>query len=206
MVRTSAQSLAASSNAVTSGTWRHSPDGLQAADQNHPGHHSPRPACPSTLVCNCRRWPCRCTRDHGHPPDRTCEALAALYGCQVLEACALPGSDLTAERLAPMVERLAGSRLHQGDKTAICVSGMQDVLLDLHDVCQQWRLLHLSAGPAITRDDRAARFFAILATGSATHPPRFQDRAQAGSGKAGPGCCWRVPSTCWPGVTICGFH
>ena len=26
---------------------------------------------------------------------------------------------------------------------------MQDFLLDLHDACQQWRLLHLSAVPAI---------------------------------------------------------
>ncbi len=48
---------------------------------------------------------------------------------------------------------------------------MQDFLLDLHDACQQWRLLHLSAVPAIERDDWVARYFEILAAGYAAQPP-----------------------------------
>jgi len=35
---------------------------------------------------------------------------------------------------------------------------MQDFLLDLHEACQEWRLLHLSAVPAIERDDWVARY------------------------------------------------
>ena len=50
-------------------------------------------------------------------------------------------------------------------------SQMQDFLLDLHDACQQWRLLHLSAVPAIERDDWVARYFEILAAGYAAQPP-----------------------------------
>jgi len=48
---------------------------------------------------------------------------------------------------------------------------MQDCLLDLHDACQEWRLLHLSAVPAIERDDWVARYFEILAAGYAAQPP-----------------------------------
>jgi transposase len=35
---------------------------------------------------------------------------------------------------------------------------MRDFLLDLHDACHQWRLLHLSAVPAIERDEWVARY------------------------------------------------
>jgi transposase len=48
---------------------------------------------------------------------------------------------------------------------------MQDFLLDLHEACHQWRLLHLSAVPAIERDDWVARYFEILAAGYAAQPP-----------------------------------
>jgi len=48
---------------------------------------------------------------------------------------------------------------------------MQDFLLDLHEACQQWRLLHLKAVPAIERDDWIARYFEILATGYAAQAP-----------------------------------
>jgi transposase len=48
---------------------------------------------------------------------------------------------------------------------------MRDFLLDLHDACQQWCLLHLSAVPAIERDDWIARYFEILAAGYAAQPP-----------------------------------
>src|SRR5438128_11725162 len=48
---------------------------------------------------------------------------------------------------------------------------MQDFLLDLHDACQEWRLLHLSAVPAIERDEWVARYFEILAAGYAAQPP-----------------------------------
>src|SRR5947209_4877642 len=48
---------------------------------------------------------------------------------------------------------------------------MQGFLLDLHDACHQWRLLHLSAVPAIERDDWVARYFEILAAGYAAQPP-----------------------------------
>ncbi len=50
-------------------------------------------------------------------------------------------------------------------------SQMQDFLLDLHDACHQWRLLHLSSVPAIERDDWVARYFEILAAGYAAQPP-----------------------------------
>jgi transposase len=48
---------------------------------------------------------------------------------------------------------------------------MQDFLLDLHDACQEWRLLHLPAVPPIERDDWVARYFEILAAGYAAQPP-----------------------------------
>ena len=50
-------------------------------------------------------------------------------------------------------------------------SAMQDCLLDLHATCQEWRLLHLPAVPALERDDWVARSFEILATGYAAQPP-----------------------------------
>ncbi len=48
---------------------------------------------------------------------------------------------------------------------------MQDFLLDLHEACQEWRLLHLTAVPAIERDEWVARYFEILAAGYAAQPP-----------------------------------
>jgi transposase len=48
---------------------------------------------------------------------------------------------------------------------------MHDFLLDLHDACEEWRLLHLSRVPAIERDDWVARYFEILAAGYAAQPP-----------------------------------
>jgi transposase len=48
---------------------------------------------------------------------------------------------------------------------------MQDFLLDLHDACQEWRQLHLSAVSAIERDDWVARYFEMLAAGYAAQPP-----------------------------------
>ncbi len=50
-------------------------------------------------------------------------------------------------------------------------SQMQDFLLDLHDACHEFRLLHLTAVPAIERDDWVARYFEILAAGYAAQPP-----------------------------------
>lgn len=189
------------------------------------------------------------------PTARTCEALAAICGCQIAEGTLIQWSELAAQRLAPTVERIAeliaASRLQHGDETGIRVYGMlhwlhvnctrflthlawhasrgreamdeigiwprfrgrgmhdrfasydgydcahslcgahllrdcaavaqqehqewaaemQDFLLDLHDACHQWRLLHLNAVPVIERDDWAARYFEILATGYAAQPP-----------------------------------
>ena len=48
---------------------------------------------------------------------------------------------------------------------------MQDFLLDLHEACHEWRLLHLTAVPAIECDEWVARYFEILAAGSAAQPP-----------------------------------
>ena len=48
---------------------------------------------------------------------------------------------------------------------------IQDFLLDLHDACHEWRLLHLTAVPAIERDEWVARYFEILAAGYAAQPP-----------------------------------
>jgi transposase len=189
------------------------------------------------------------------PTARTCEALAALCGCQIAEGTLIQWSELAAERLAPTVERiaelLAASRLQHGDETGIRVYGMlhwlhvnctrelshlrwhtsrgreamdeigiwprfagrgmhdrlasydayacahsicgahlvrdcaavaqqeqqpwatqmQDFLLDLHDACHEWRLLHLTAVPTIERDDWVTRYFEILAAGYAAQPP-----------------------------------
>jgi transposase len=176
------------------------------------------------------------------PTARTCEALAAICGCQISEATLLQWSDLAAERLVPTVERIAelivASQLQHGDETGIRVYGMlhwlhvnctrflthlawhasrgreamdeigiwprfagrgmhdrfasydaydcahsicgahlvrdcagvaeqehqewamemQDFLLDLHDACHEWRLLHLTSVPAIERDEWVARY------------------------------------------------
>src|SRR5258708_3013986 len=202
------------------------------------------------------------------PTARTCQALAALCGCQIPEPTLIQGSELAAERLAPTVERIAdliaASRLQHGDETGIRVYGMlqwlhvnctrflthlawhasrgrqamdeigiwprfagrgmhdrfasydgydcahsisdahlvrdcagvaeqehqqwavdmQDFLLDLHDACHQWRLLHLSAVPAIERDDWVARYFELLAAGYAAQPP--PPASSAGSSKGRP--------------------
>jgi len=189
------------------------------------------------------------------PTARTCEALAAICGCQISEGTLIQWSELAAERLGPTVERIAellvASQLQHGDETGIRVYGMlhwlhvnctrelthlawhasrgreamdeigiwprfagrgmhdrfvsydayncahsicgahlvrdcagvaeqehqewasemQDFLLDLHEACQQWRLLHLTAVPAIERDEWVARYFEILAAGYAAQPP-----------------------------------
>jgi transposase len=60
---------------------------------------------------------------------------------------------------------------------------MQDFLLDLHDACQQWRLLHLSAVPAIERDEWVARYFEILAAGYAAQPPPSASSAGSRQGR-----------------------
>ena len=201
------------------------------------------------------------------PTARTCQALAALCGCQIAEATLIQWSELAAERLAPTVERIAeliaASRLQHGDETGIRVYGMlhwlhvnctrflthlawhasrgrqamdeigiwprfagrgmhdrfasydgydcahsicgahllrdcaavaqqehqqwavdmQDFLLDLHDACHQWRLLHLSAVPAIERDDWVARYFELLAAGYAAQPPPPVSSAGASNGR-----------------------
>ena len=201
------------------------------------------------------------------PTARTCEALAAICGCQLSEGPLIQWSELAAERLAPTVERIAeliaASRLQHGDETGIRVYGMlhwlhvnctrflthlawhasrgreamdeigiwprfagrgmhdrwasyaayecahsicgahlvrdcaavaqqdsqewatemQDFLLDLHDACQEWRLLHLTSVPAIERDDWVARYFEILAAGYAAQPP---PPSSAGSHKGRP--------------------
>jgi transposase len=189
------------------------------------------------------------------PTARTCQALAAICGCQISEGTLIQWSELAAERLAPTVERIAellvASRLQHADETGIRVYGMlhwlhvnctrelthlawhssrgreamdeigiwprfagrgmhdrfasydayecahsicgahlvrdcagvaeqeqqewaaemQDFLLDLHDACHEWRLLHLRSVPAIERDDWVARYFEILAAGYAAQPP-----------------------------------
>ncbi len=201
------------------------------------------------------------------PTARTCEALAAICGCQISAASLIEWSELAAERLAPTVERIAdliaASRLQHADETGIRVYGMlhwlhvnctrflthlawhgsrgreamdeigiwprfggrgmhdrfvsydaydcahsicgahllrdcagvaqqeqqqwatemQDFLLDLHEACHQWRLLHLSAVPPIERDDWVARSFEILAAGYAAQPPPPASSAGARTGK-----------------------
>jgi transposase len=75
------------------------------------------------------------------PTARTCEALAALCGCDISEGTLIEWSDLAAERLAPTVERIAelivASRLQHADETGIRVYGM------LH-----W--LHVNSTPFLT--------------------------------------------------------
>jgi transposase len=190
------------------------------------------------------------------PTARTCEALAAICGCQISEGTLIKWSELAAERLAPTVERIAdlivASQFQHGDETGIRVYGMlhwlhvnctrflthlawhasrgreamneigiwprfagrgmhdrlasydgydcahsicgahlvrecagvaeqqheqwaaemQDFLLNLHDACHEWRLLHLTCVPAVERDEWVARYFEILAAGYAAQPPQ----------------------------------
>jgi transposase len=201
------------------------------------------------------------------PTARTCEALAALCGCQIAEGTLIGWSELAAERLAPTLERIAellvASGLQHGDETGIRVYGMlhwlhvnctrflthlswhasrgreamdeigiwprfggrgihdrlvsydaytcahsicgahlvrdcaavaqqehqewagemQDFLLDLHDACQQWRLLHLTSVPTPERDDWVARYFEILAAGYAAQPPPPASCARSRTGR-----------------------
>src|SRR5260221_9585250 len=62
------------------------------------------------------------------PTARTCEALAAICGCQLSEGTLIQWSDLAAERLAPTVARIAelivASHLQHGDETGIRVYWM----------------------------------------------------------------------------------
>ena len=78
------------------------------------------------------------------PTARTCQALAALCGCQLSEGTLIQWSELAAERLAPTVERIAdliaASRLQHGDETGIRVYGM---LHWLHVNCTR-ELTHLA--------------------------------------------------------------
>jgi Transposase IS66 family len=60
---------------------------------------------------------------------------------------------------------------------------MQDFLLDLHDACHEWRLLHLSAVPAIERDEWVAHYFEILAAGYAAQPPPSASSAGSRQGR-----------------------
>jgi transposase len=60
---------------------------------------------------------------------------------------------------------------------------MHDFLLDLHEACQQWRQRHLSAVPAIERDDWIARYFEILASGYAAQGPPPAPPVRKGKGK-----------------------
>src|SRR5947209_3392927 len=69
---------------------------------------------------------------------------------------------------------------------------MQDFLLDLHKECQEWRLHHLIAVPAIERDEWVTRYFEILATGYAATTCVFrriaQRQAQTKQGQESAGC------------------
>ena len=78
------------------------------------------------------------------PTARTCQALAAIGGCQISEATLLQWSELAAERLAPTVAHIAelivASRMQHGDETGIRVYGM---LHWLHVNCTRF-LTHLA--------------------------------------------------------------
>jgi transposase len=201
------------------------------------------------------------------PTARTCEALAAICGCQISEGTLIQWSEVAAERLAPTVERIAelivASPLQHGDETGIRVYGMlhwlhvnctrflthltwhasrgreameeitswprfagrgmhdrlvsydaygcahsicgahlgrecaavaeqehqewaaqmQDFLLALCEACHQWRLRHLTAVPAIERDEWVARYFEILAAGYAAQPPPPASSCAKGKGR-----------------------
>ena len=60
---------------------------------------------------------------------------------------------------------------------------MHDLLLDLHDACQQWRLRGLAAVPTLERDDWIARYFEILAAGYAAQPPPATNAAKSHRGR-----------------------
>jgi transposase len=78
------------------------------------------------------------------PTARTCETLAALYGCQISEATVIQWGEVAAERLAPTMERIAellvASPLQHGDETGIRIYGM---LHWLHVNCTRF-LTHLA--------------------------------------------------------------
>jgi transposase len=62
------------------------------------------------------------------PTARTCEALAAMCGCQIAEATLLQWREPAAERLVPTMERIAdliaASPLQHADETGIRIYGM----------------------------------------------------------------------------------
>jgi len=62
------------------------------------------------------------------PTAPTCQVLASICGCQLSEGPLLQWSELAAERLAPMAERIVelhlASQLHAGAETGIRVDGM----------------------------------------------------------------------------------
>src|SRR6266567_2866360 len=202
------------------------------------------------------------------PTARTCEALAALCGCQIAEGTLIEWSELAAERLAPTVEHIAellvASHLQHADETGIRVYGMlhwlhvnctpflthltwhasrgreamdeigiwprfggrgmhdrfvsydaydcahsicgahlvrdcaavaqqeqqqwaaemQDFLLDLHDTCQQWRLLHLTAVPPIERGG----WVCCSTTATCVCSWKTERQAQAKQGQESAGC------------------
>lgn len=60
---------------------------------------------------------------------------------------------------------------------------MHDFLFDLHEACQQWRLLQQPWVPAIERDEWVARYFEILAAGYAAQPPPPASPAHKGKGR-----------------------
>jgi transposase len=78
------------------------------------------------------------------PTARTCEALAAMCGCQIAEATLIQWSELAAQRLAPTIERIAEliitSPLQHADETGIRVYAM---LHWLHVNCTRF-LTHLA--------------------------------------------------------------
>lgn len=86
------------------------------------------------------------------PTQRTCQALAAICGCQISEGTLIQWSELAAKRLAPTVERIAeliaASRLQHGDETGIRIYGM---LHWLHVNGTRW-LTHLAWHPSRGRE------------------------------------------------------
>lgn len=88
-----------------------------------------------------------------------------------------------------------------------------DFLLDLHDACHEWRLLHLSAVPAVERDAWVTRYardsggWLCRSTATTCLFDRIAQRqAQAKQGQESSRCVgWRVPIKCWLCSTTCGF-
>src|SRR5258708_13560042 len=69
---------------------------------------------------------------------------------------------------APLVRDWAGVAAQEHQEWA---TEMQDFLLDLHDVCQEWRLLRLTCVPAVERDEWVGRYCESVASGYAVQPP-----------------------------------